>query len=786
LAEIVGAGATVPDLLVSGRLAQPVAVGLSRPAIILPEGFIEDEPRCRLEAALAHEWAHFRNRDLWWIALSGLLMPLLFAHPVYWWLRRRTREDQELLADAAAAEGRLDYAEALLSWARRMPQSLPVAVAGSLALWERPSQLKTRIIMLLDTQFRVEPTCPRRWGHGVRAGSALAVLALSFTTFRPSAVGADRAESTVASQSVEDRGVEAGRDVQAPNGQAIKAAEPATDVKHDPGKIPARDIPIAGRIVDLEGRPTPGVTVKVAEILRAKGGDLTPWLEAVRQGEPPWVAYRYLEQDKEKPPGKAETDAQGRFHIDGLGAEKVVYLLIEGPTVAHTQFAVVTRRVDPFSARGFTNEYGPGSQTIYGADLTLSAPPGRVVEGVVRDTTDKKVMKDVDVWSDSFSGSNFVGIMTLKTRTDAEGRFRLAGFPKGPGNKLLIVPNDDQPYFMQETGIPDPPGLGTISVEVGLHKGLWIEGKLTDKETGEPVAGAWLHYLPFFEDTFARTIPEFHPGGYVDGGVYQRRYMSKADGTFRLVGLPGRAIVGAVVYTGKPYRAGVGADAIKGMDEHGHFATYSNPVIASRYFPTSMKEINPAEGTETVHLDLTLDPGAKVHLRVVDPHGKPVAGVKTGGNRRRGWYGPDPEPQAEFDVATLGPGEDRLVWLVHEGRKLGRVIHVKEGDDRNSPVVVALEPSATITGRIVGDNGDPLAGATIRPILKPGGSFALTLPEVASGEDGRFTLLNVPTGCEYSLVADGRFPSQGRFAVKDAATRPGETTDVGEIQLKQQ
>ena len=188
LAHIVGDGGAAPDLLVSGWLAQPVAVGLLRPAIILPERFVEDEPRRRLEAALAHEWVHFRNRDLWWIALSGLLMPVLFAHPVYWWLRRRTREDQELLADAAAADGRGDYAEALLAWARQTPDRPRLAAAGSLALWERPSQLKRRILMLLDRDFRLEPTCPRRWGLGVRVAMALSVLALSVLTFRPAAV----------------------------------------------------------------------------------------------------------------------------------------------------------------------------------------------------------------------------------------------------------------------------------------------------------------------------------------------------------------------------------------------------------------------------------------------------------------------------------------------------------------------------------------------------------------------------------------------------------------------
>jgi hypothetical protein len=448
---------------------------------------------------------------------------------------------------------------------------------------------------------------------------------------------------------------------------------------------------------------------------------------------------------------------------------------------------VVTRRVEPFPAPGFTNHYGPGPQTIYGADLTLSAAPGRTVEGVVRDAKDKKVMKGVDVWSNSFSGSNIRGILTLKTRTDGEGRFRLAGFPKGPGNMLLIVPNDDQPYFMREVAIPDPQGLGAIPVEVGLHKGLWIEGKLTDKETGGPVAGAWLHYLPFFENKFALETPGFHRGGYVDGGAHQQRYMSKADGSFRLVGLPGRAIFGAVVYTGKSYRRGAGSESIKGMNQHGHFATWSNPVTASRYFPDSMKEINPAEGTETVHLDLTLDPGARVHLRAVDQQGKPVTGVKTGGRRERGRYDLEAQAQAEFDVMTLGPGEDRMVSLVHEGRKLGRVIHVKEGDDKNGPMTVTLEPSATFTGRVVDDDGNPVSGATIEPIPKPGGDFSLRLPEVATGQDGRFTFPDVPTGCEYSVLFQSRAPAmRRRFVLKDAAVRPGEATDVGDIRLKQQ
>jgi protocatechuate 3,4-dioxygenase beta subunit len=179
----------------------------------------------------------------------------------------------------------------------------------------------------------------------------------------------------------------------AATGQVIKTSEQPTAVKHDQGKIPVRDVPIMGRIVDLEGRPIPGVTVRVESTYKAKGSGLTHWMEAVRRGERTWLAYKHLEKDEENPSGKAETDAQGRFRLEGLGAEKVVSLFIEGPTVAHTKVRVVTRQIEPFPARGFGYEYGPSTDTIYGADFTLTAAPGRVVEGVVRDAKDGTVMK---------------------------------------------------------------------------------------------------------------------------------------------------------------------------------------------------------------------------------------------------------------------------------------------------------------------------------------------------------------------------------------------------------
>ena len=83
-------------------------------------------------------------------------------------------------------------------------------------------------------------------------------------------------------------------------------------------------------------------------------------------------------------------------------------------------------------------------------------------------------------------------------------------------------------------------------------------------------------------------------------------------------------------------------------------------------------------------------------------------------------------------------------------------------------------PTAT---RSRGRPSDPASNrAGISPWVCPRSRLAGT---------GRFTVPNVPTGCDYSLVAEsGAMISQRRFAFKDAAVRPGETTDVGDIQLK--
>jgi beta-lactamase regulating signal transducer with metallopeptidase domain len=185
LARLAGQPRRMPRLLLSPRVGQPVALGVFRPTILLPAQAVETVAEEQLAAVLAHEWAHICRGDLWLLALARWLLVLLFAHPLYWWLRGRLRLDQETLADADAAgpEGAIDYAATLLHWVRLGRRRR--GAEASLALWGRPSELKRRVLMLLDPKIALEARCPGRWRWRAWTLTGVCALGLSAITLRP-------------------------------------------------------------------------------------------------------------------------------------------------------------------------------------------------------------------------------------------------------------------------------------------------------------------------------------------------------------------------------------------------------------------------------------------------------------------------------------------------------------------------------------------------------------------------------------------------------------------------
>jgi bla regulator protein BlaR1 len=97
----------------------PVAVGVLRPAVLLPAGWRTWNTTTR-RAVPAHEFAHLRRHDTLVSALARLVQCVFWFHPLAWWVSRKISGLAELACDAAVLE-RVDdpvgYSRILLAFA---------------------------------------------------------------------------------------------------------------------------------------------------------------------------------------------------------------------------------------------------------------------------------------------------------------------------------------------------------------------------------------------------------------------------------------------------------------------------------------------------------------------------------------------------------------------------------------------------------------------------------------------------------------------------------------------
>lgn len=185
-------------------LPVPVALGLRQPLILLPQKFVSLANATQLRSVLAHELAHVENLDLWLLALLRLLMILLWPHPLFWLMRSRVRQDQEVLADMAAAKltTRTTYAEQLVALARSSVESRLPRLVSSVGLWEKPSQLTQRIKLLLDDKLTILQSCSRNWRLGTVAVLGGLVIGLSLVTLTPAETDEDLSQAAARSAEV--------------------------------------------------------------------------------------------------------------------------------------------------------------------------------------------------------------------------------------------------------------------------------------------------------------------------------------------------------------------------------------------------------------------------------------------------------------------------------------------------------------------------------------------------------------------------------------------------------
>jgi hypothetical protein len=526
------------------------------------------------------------------------------------------------------------------------------------------------------------------------------------------------------------------------------------------------DVPIKGRVLDLQGRPVVGAAVQV---VRLKG--IPEAYPAMNQGN--WAG---LSQG-------VTTGKDGRFTLTGIGRDRVAVLQVSGPSI-ETRVVDVPTKSSKVDGKPFAGE----------AKLELIVGPTKVIEGTVRARDTGKPLPRAWVYGNEHAYCNSVGVRAVRTRTDAQGRYRLVGLPKAASYELSVYPDEGQPYLRRLATVPDSEGLKPLTKDLHLSRGVPVRFRLIDKETGKPVPGS-IQYevaqenpLRIEADLAPDTIPSWE---------FMRNRSTNHDGFIEFVAIPGTGVIFARSGRGNPPFLQARLDPAD--EARGHYPlSKGDPSNGFLSLSHGYRRIEPdVKKDRLLTFDIFFTHGRELRGRLLGPDGKPVEGASAYGTTfDAACLRPDQLHQTPlgqevlkteaFTARGLYPGEPCTLSFLHRQSKLIGHAVVKGTEER--PLVVRLRPWGALTGRLIGSDGKPLAGVRVSlnypPLPRPG-----ILPpqkEVMTDANGRFRIEGLLPDLKHTLTLRGDKKDvilETGTALQNLAAGAGEVKEVGDLKV---
>jgi RNA polymerase sigma factor (sigma-70 family) len=484
------------------------------------------------------------------------------------------------------------------------------------------------------------------------------------------------------------------------------------------------DAAMEGRLLDSDRRPVVGARVFVRDVLsdtaegvtRFLGGETSSWSPKSWRGPLPGQAPNVI------------TDDEGRFHLTGLGRDRVVRLALDGPAVQHSVFEATTRPGSPAA----------GTASVLGPSFDYVTRSSRTIRGLVRDKATGKPIAGVKM------GAQETDFTTL---TDEGGRFEILGCATIQRSFVVMAePQTGRPYFAAVARVPERVGADYLTADFELASGIPLSGRVTEQSTRLPPRAAVVEYFPLYPNPYSSRIS--------NSFMAASSTVTRPDGSYSLVVLPGP---GVVCVSASPRSAYAVAavddkelpDGSNERDGRGECRRLSAAVGARGQLPLAENKynavllINPDERAISVALDVMLQPGGTLKGTMVGPDGQPLTGVKIIGLTAL----PEDEVAegSSFTVVGLNPRRDRSLFFHHSDKDLGKIVTIR--GDEIGPLTVQLDPCGSVGGRLVDKKGKAVAGITV--CFSPG----YGRPDVVctkSDREGRFSGRLLP-GQKYSL-----------------------------------
>jgi RNA polymerase sigma factor (sigma-70 family) len=567
----------------------------------------------------------------------------------------------------------------------------------------------------------------------------------------------------------------------------VKGAEPVLRLVRD-------DVPIHGRLLDHDGRPLAGARVQLTALQVPWKHDLDAHLKKYSLSKNEVWMFDY-DRSLTRPgllPGvetETVTDGDGRFRFSGLGRDRLADLTVTAPSVVQSYLTVMTCEApDVVLDRDLD---GNATRATLGAGFTLRLGVGRTVSGLVRDRETHEPIPGMWV--------GFRTLHWLKSRvgvpavlTDANGRFTVSGIhPAYNPLALEAVPQPGMTYVMAQ-GVVE----GRSDLVIECTRGIPFRLKLVD-EAGEGV-DAQVEYQP--------VMPNSHIEGLLRGanfnGGHSLSVAARRDrGVYEGFVLPGPGAV-LVTEAGPPVyrRAQVDPKAFfapgkTDWTDQELYTAYGNDVFLTIAYGSAVQNdyaaivlVNPPVGSKPLELTATLVRDRPRQVTFLDPEGNPVVGVDTQGMTS---FPYDSEPRlraATIPLRNIHPDHSRRITFFKQDRKLVGFLMAR--GDGETPYTLRMQPWATLTGRILDENGKAInMPATLSMSTRllfashddPGIG---QLPDSNTEPDGRFRIERLVPGQRYSARVYRGIGRYAGVAFEDLTLQPGEVRDLGDIRTK--
>src|SRR3954471_8172823 len=182
-------------LCTSERVRVPTALGLVKPAIVIPRWVMQDLSAAELNQVVLHELAHLRRWDDWTNLAQQIVKALFFFHPAVWWIEKKISLEREMACDDAVlteTQSPRAYAHCLAHLAERSFVHRGIALAQ--ALVGRVAQTSQRVAQILDVNRPKGSS--RIWKPAVSAMVGVAMLCSAWLVKTPELVGVEGTNGT--------------------------------------------------------------------------------------------------------------------------------------------------------------------------------------------------------------------------------------------------------------------------------------------------------------------------------------------------------------------------------------------------------------------------------------------------------------------------------------------------------------------------------------------------------------------------------------------------------------